>query len=319
MARIYNRKEGVINYESGVQKQLELSRNYHVQRYLLTLEVNTTTTAGAVFNSDNNLFKLIETLQLVANGSLNIKFIKGEKLVYNYILNNGNKPYTKIDTGVSKTATQIQSAYIDLVIPNEVRPQDTILFTKIFSSLYLNVVWADASVLGMGITINSAKLSVDSEQLIGYARKKDERINYFKEVQQVENITSDGTNKYIKLDPNQFYTGFLLVVKNGAALTDDILKNIRIKSGTTIFSDTSADTIKRINENAFKLPNLNFNKGLYYLDFTVRDKLSDMLNTVQNAGGFNTLELEVDLENTSASSVLDIYPEYVEITNTYEV
>ncbi|MDR2081437.1 MAG: hypothetical protein LBP54_06070 [Campylobacteraceae bacterium] len=228
MARVYNRKEAVVEYTTGIQKDVELSRNYHVQRYILSLEVNTTTTAGAVWK-DDNLFRLISSLNLVANGSLNIKMIAGEKLVYNYILNNGVKPFTQVNKGASlSNQVQKQTVFIDLVIPNEKRPQDTILFTKNFSSLYLKVKWASEAALGTGITVNSARLSIDSEQLIGYSRASNERINYFKETQQVETIPGAINNHYIKLDPNQFYTGFLLATKDAdGLLQDNLITNIR--------------------------------------------------------------------------------------------
>ncbi|MDR2081714.1 MAG: hypothetical protein LBP54_07525 [Campylobacteraceae bacterium] len=52
MARVYNRKEAVVEYTTGIQKDVELSRNYHVQRYILRLEVDVT---NGVIYYDNNL------------------------------------------------------------------------------------------------------------------------------------------------------------------------------------------------------------------------------------------------------------------------
>jgi hypothetical protein len=318
MARVYNRKEGSIPYVASTQQTLELSRNYHVQRYLLTLEVNVENgTNGGVYYNDN-LFNLISMLTLVANGSLNVKQIPGEKLYYNYLLDKGLKPYTVFNS-TAGTKTLKQSVFIDLCIPNELRPQDTILNTKVFDTLNLNVVWGDVNSIASGnVTINSARLYVSSEQLIGYQRQPGERINYYKEVARRENITSSNNNYLVKLDVNQFYAGFLLRAKNANLLSNDVIKNIRIKSGTTIFMDLGADEIQRLNENDIKIVNQDSNKGLYYLDFTPRGKLSDMLNTVQNANGFNTLELELDLVS-GTNTTIDIYSEFIEITNQTEV
>ena len=42
MARVYNRTEGVIDFKEGDYKVLPLSRNYHVLKYILRLELNVT-------------------------------------------------------------------------------------------------------------------------------------------------------------------------------------------------------------------------------------------------------------------------------------
>ncbi|MDR3178407.1 MAG: hypothetical protein LBT96_05435 [Campylobacteraceae bacterium] len=320
MARVYNRKEGTIPYVAGTMQTLELSRNYHVQRYILTIEAEITNGEAPIYY-DDNLFKLISSLNLVANGSVNLKQIPAEKLIYNYLLNNGVRPYTQITKTASGTYLQKQTAIIDLVIPNELRPMDTVLNTRVFNSLNLNANWTDsaAAILGSDITINSATLHVSSEQLIGYSRNKGEKINYFKEVARGENVTSNNSNYLIKLDPNQFYIGFLVTAQKQNVLTDSVIKNIRIKSGTTIFMDLNAETVKRINENDMKIINQGSNTGLYYLDFTPRGKLTDMLNTVQSAGGFNTLELELEIANADASTYISVYSEFIEITNQLEV
>jgi hypothetical protein len=227
MARVYNRKEGTLNYEAGVQKTLELSRNYHVMKYILKLEVNVTNAGSGVTYYDNNLFRLISSLNLVANGSLNIKQLPAEKLIYNSIYDNGRVIYTKIDPA-SGAKKQVQVAEINLIIPNEVRPLDTILNTKVFDTLNLNVVWADASAIGTGITITDANLSVSSHQIVGYKRNANENVKYFKEVASNYNVTADNNNYLIKLDPNQFYTGFLLTTKDAdGLLQDNLITNIR--------------------------------------------------------------------------------------------
>jgi hypothetical protein len=93
MARVYNKKEGKIEFTAGTSKPLELSRNYHVMKYILTLKMNVTTDADEVARVyDNNLFRLINILTLTANGGLHIKDITGEKLYYNYVFDNGFNP-----------------------------------------------------------------------------------------------------------------------------------------------------------------------------------------------------------------------------------
>jgi hypothetical protein len=319
MARVYNRTEGVIDFTAGSYKVLPLSRNYHVLKYILRLELNVTNASSGLTYYDDNLFKIIKRLELIADGGLNIKQIPAEKLYYNSILELGRNPKTSITKTVG-TFTQVQTVELNLIIPNQVRPTDTILWTKNYNTLNLEVSFGNADLLGTGITINSGKLTVDSQQLIGYSRAKEERINYYKEVAIIQNNLSDSTNYLVKLDVDRLYTGFLITAKNANVLTNDLIKNIRIKSGTVVFMEISAETIKRLNETDSKIIFIDndINKGIYYLDFTVRNKLSDMLNTVTNNNGFNTLELELDIQGSSNTSEIMIYPEYIEITNSYE-
>ncbi|MDR1976517.1 MAG: hypothetical protein LBQ18_05945 [Campylobacteraceae bacterium] len=318
MARVYNRKEGQIEYQTGTTKILPLSRNYHVLKYYLTITAEIANGASPVY-FDDNLFRLISKVSLVANGSLNLKIIPGEKLVYNSIFDIGRRGKTAINKTANGTYIQSQTAEINLIIPNELRPMDTVLFTRNFETYNLEVEFATAAALGTDITVNSATVDVSSQQLIGYSRSKGERINFFKETARKQKVVSDNNALSISLDVNQFYTGFLIAVKRDNVLTDAVLKNILVKSGTVVFMDTAAETIKRINEYDSKIMNFDENVGLYYLDFTPRGRLSDMLNTVQSAGGFNTLDLVLDVKNTNSDTEIAIYPEYVEITSTFEV
>jgi hypothetical protein len=317
MARVYNRKEGTIEYAEGVQKTLELSRNYHVLKYIATLKLEVTNGATPVYY-DDNLFRSISTLTLVANGSLNIKQIPAEKLLYNSLFDNGRILYTDITKTASGTFIQTQVVEINLIIPNEIRPLDTIFNTKIFNTLNLNVTWADSVAIGSGVTIVSGELHISSHQLVGYQRNANEPIKYYKEVASQFNVTANNNNYLIKLDPNQYYLGFLIAAKKNNVLDNTIIKNLRIKSGTTVFMDLNAETMQRLNEIDAKTITQGSTKGLYYLDFTPRNRLSDMLNTVQNAGGFNTLELELDVTNTNASTYISVFPEFVEMTGQFE-
>ncbi|MDR2790749.1 MAG: hypothetical protein LBB59_07225, partial [Campylobacteraceae bacterium] len=81
---------------------------YHIEKYVLKLEVEVTNAASGIVYYDDNLFRLISSLTLVANGSLNIKQIPGEKLVYNALYNYGRVLYTNIDKTASGTYKQTQ-------------------------------------------------------------------------------------------------------------------------------------------------------------------------------------------------------------------
>jgi hypothetical protein len=313
MARIYKRVEGDINFQASTMKTLELSRNYYVTKYILELTAEVTNGAAPVYFNDN-LFRLINNLTLVANGSVNIKQIPAEKLIYNSHYDVGRIIYSDITKTASGTFIQKQVAELYMVIPNQLRPEDTILNTSRFDTLNLNVNWADSNAIGTGVTVNSARLSVYSSQLIGYMRNKGEKTSYYKEVASKYNVIANNNNYLIKLDVNQMYNGFLITAMKDNLLTNNVIKNIRIKSGTVVFIDQPASVIQWENLSDAKIFSQSAITGMYYLDFTPRSRLSDMLNTVQAMGGFNTLELELDVQNTNANTFISVYPEFIEFT-----
>lgn len=318
MARIFQRVERSVNFQEGSLVSAELSRNYHVMQYILDLEV-TTDNASSCEIYNNNLFGCIERIDIVADGNQNIKQVNPAKFVVNNIINNGRRGKYTLDTGGNKTGvTQKATLTIDMIMSGEVRPMDTILNARRFTTLFLDVKWGTSAMLGRGITIKDAKLRISSVQLIGYQRNKGENISYYKEVMRTLSPKTDTTEFLIEMPVNKFYQGFLLSATNDGVLTDNIINNIRIKSGTTVFVDMKAETIQRFNELDFRIQKDENYTGLYYVDFTPRGRLSDVLNTMTAQGGFNTLEIILDISNVTESTQIDVFSDYVDITQDVE-
>jgi hypothetical protein len=317
--RIFNRPEGVVNFTAGSQASIELSRNYHVEKYLLELEVDITNDATNVSYKDNIFFRLINSLELVADGNQNIKQIPGQKLVINNVYNNGKTGYTSdINTTPSATYTAKQVATIDLSIPGMIRPADTILNARTFQTLFLYVNWGTAQNLGTGINITGARLKISSIQYIGYARNQGERIAYFKETAASYNLTANNNAFYINLPVGKYYQGLLLEVLKDGKRDDGVLNNVILKSGTVVITDLSGYTLKNLNDIDFKVNNISDLVGLYYIDFTPRGHMTDMLDTLSPTG-FNTLNLELNIGGiTNANGLLNLYYDYVEFTDLVE-
>jgi hypothetical protein len=317
-SRIYNRKENTVNYSANQTVTVDLSRNYHVQKYTLKLSANITNASNASYVTDN-LFALINKITLKANGNTNFKVIKGEKLVFNGIIDKGSIGDSKLVKTVSTTNDNYQFAEIYLNLPDSIRPWDTILNTRVFDTYQLEIEWTNGTNLGTGITVNNAKLEIVSNQLVGYSRAATEQIAYNKEILlKTLDVTENNINYQVTIPIQNFYRGILLVSKDGNVLSNAVINNVILKSGTVVMIDEKADFIQ--NENAF-LVNKDKdvdNKGLYYLDFTPRGFLSDMINTVVSQGGFNTLELILDVTKGTGNTIIDVYTEYVENTGQYE-
>lgn len=313
MARIFKRKEGVVNFEASTQQRLQLSRNYHVQNYLVKLEV-THTNATAAFR-DENLFSLINGIQLVGNGNENIKQIPGNKLFIDNIFSAGKSAKNSIVKTDGAGKVSYAYAFINLSMPGSSRPHDTILNTAVFQSLDLNIDWGSSSSLGTGITITSAKLTVYSNQLIGYAREAGETIKYYEETALSEEVTATTSEMTINLPVNKMYKAITVVATVDGIRSDAVVKGLKIKSGTTVIIEWDAEALAAYNDMNYRVENDEDLRGILIADFCERGRLSDMLNTISN---FNTLELVLNVEKQSGTNFVTVYSDVVKQTSITE-
>lgn len=302
MARLFKRKEGLVNYEASSQGRLELSRNNHVQSYMVKLTVNHDNGATVSFN-DALLWSLINSFELVANGNENIKQIPASKIYLDNILATGMNGLNSIVQTVS-TSGNVSYVYgmINLSIPNVVRPHDTILNTRNFSTLDLLVNWGSDATIGSGITVNSATCEVWSSALVGYTRNAGETIKYFKETSLVKEVTSSTTEMEITLPVEKLYQGISVVATNDNQRTNSVINNIIIKSGETVFANMNAQALRAENNMEFKPETTSGLDGIHIINFTQRGRLSDMLNTISARGGFNTLEVVLDVTKSGSGT-----------------
>ena len=313
MSRIFERKEGQVQFVASSQGRLQLSRNYHMQYLLLKLTV-THTNASAVFN-DEALFSLINHVEVVANGNQNIKQIPGNKLYLNNIIGTSMRGLNDIKTANGTDLVSTVYAIIPFSMFNTIRPYDTILNTAVFSTFDLLVNWGSSANVGTGITVTAANLEVSSSSLVNYKRNATETIKYFKETSLVEEITSTTTDYEIKLPVQKLYKGISIVSLVDKKRVDTVIKNVKIKSGTTVIVDLPADVIRAKNNFEFKPGVADELKGVYIIDFLIRGKLSDTLDTINN---FNTLEVVLDVEKQSGTNNIFVLSDTVEDTGILE-
>lgn len=314
MARIYERREGHAEFVASSQSRIELQRNYHLQYFLVKLQV-THDNDSAVFK-DEELYSLVNNIEIVANGNENLKQIPFNKLHLNNVIGTGQKGINKIvkEDGEGKVSTIW--AMIPFSLMNTIRPHDTILFTKPFSTFDFLINWGSDNSIGTGITVKNARIDVFSSSLINYARGKTEPIMYFKETSLVKEVTSTTNQLTINLPDKKEYKAISIISKVDGKRVDTVIKNIQVKSGTTVICDLDADAVRAKNNFEFKPENTDDLKGCYVMDFIVRGRLSDLLNTITE---FNTLELVLDVEKQEGLNNLIVLSDTVETTKTYEV
>jgi hypothetical protein len=301
MSRIFKRKEGTVSFSASSQERLELSRTAHVQYLMLKLKINHTNGTTPVLN-DAKLWALINSVEVVANGNENIKQIPASKLYLDNIIASGMNGLNEVNLTASSTVESYAYAMIPFSVPNSVRPHDTIINTRLFSTFDLLVNWGSSATLGSDITVNSASIEVSSGALVGYSRNAGETIKYFKETSLMKEVTSSTNEMTISLPVEKLYKAISVVATHDGLRTNDIINNIIVKSGETVFLNWDAETIRALNNLKFKPETTSGLDGIMVIEFDERGMLSDMLNTVTSQGGFNTLEVVLDVTKSATGT-----------------
>ncbi len=315
MARLFKRVENIAKYTASTQSRIELSRNYHMTHLICRLEVIHDNTASASF-FDNKLFKLINSIEIVANGNETLKQIQNTKLQLDNIIDSGMRGLHKIDESDGTDKKSFVYFKIDFSMPNALRPHDTILNTALFSTFDFLVNWGSDATVGTGITVKSATLEISSNSLVNYLRNKGETVKYYKETALVKEVTSSTHEMSITMPVKKLYRGISIIAFEDAGRSNKIIKKVTIKSGTTVFVDWSFDALQAENNFLLKPEDEGTLDGTVVIDFAQRGRLSDMLNTISS---FNTLEVVLDVEKQAGTNKIYIFSDTVEDTNIVEV
>lgn len=307
----YRLGEGIIDYKSGTRQNIALDRNYHNNGIMCTLTVEHNNTTGAVFN-DPQLLSLISSIEIVGNGSERFKTITPDKIWLNEIKNFGKQYTADIKTNIASNLTSKMTFFIPFTMLQMVRGEDTILDTSKFTSLNLFVNWGGNTSIGTNIAVTSANIQAFSMGVKGHTYAVNEPLKYYIENTNQEEVTSTTNNFTIKLPDGKFYKGFAISSKVAGMFDDGVISNIKLKSGSTVFIDWSADAIRALNQREMNIKTASILKGLYYLEVTARGKMSDMINT---ATKYKTLELEFVVAKGAGTTTIEVNTDEVEFTN----
>lgn len=314
MARRYLRKENVKQFVASTQSRIELSRNYHHEHLLCKLEVNHTN-ATAVFKSEG-IANLINSIQIVANGNKNIKHVDVKKLMYNQLFHMGAHNVSNTLNVANGTFTSTLFFTIDFSMRGMSRPADTIENSALYTTFDMLIDWAAAANLGTGITVNSAQLTVSSSQLVGYSRNAGERIAHNLELQLSKDVSASAAEFQIDLPTKMIYTGFTIAATVDGIRNSSVITGAKLKSGTTVFAEWDADTLRAENGDNSCIRTPADIVGLLYLDMTARGKLSDALDTRTQ---FNTLELILNVTKQAGVNTITVYSDIIDLEDIVEV
>lgn len=313
MGRTYLRKEGQKSFTASTQSRIELSRNYHANHIICKLKVNHTNTSAVLLSE--HFANLINSIQIVANGNKTIKHVSPKKLVYNALYSNNKAMVNTVETG---DGAQVSTIFftVDFSKRGMMRPADTIENTALYTTFDMLIDWASAGNVGTGVVIDSAVLSVHSNQLVGYRRNPGERIAHNVETQLTEEITSSTTEYQISLPTKKIYQGLLISAMVDGVRSNAVINSIKLKSGTTIFAEIDAEDLRAENIDRRKISTNSDVDGLLLLDLVSRGKNTDALDT---RGTFNTLELVLDVSKQSGTNVITVFSDVIDVEQTVEV
>lgn len=313
MARNFLRKENFATFTASTQSRIEISRNFHHRALLCKLEI-THTNATAVFKSDG-FANLIGAIQIIANGNKTIKNIDAKKLVYNAVYDKGRALPSTVITANATGAVSTIFFTIDFAKRGMVRPLDTVENSANYTTFDMLIDWANEASVGTGITVTSAKLSVASDQLVGYSRDVNEKIAHNIETQLTKEVTSTTSEFQIQLPVKMIYQRLLIASRVDGVRVNTVVNSVKLKSGTTVFAEWDAADLRAYNADKSGLATISDLDGLLLLDLVGRGRNSDAIDT---RGTFNTLELVLDVTKQSGTNTVSLYSDVIDIEDVIE-
>lgn len=313
MSQTLRRKIAEETLSVNTPKTINLPRNYSIRGICVKLAGSITisggTTSGTV--KDSNPLQFIRSIEVRREGKDTLMKISPDILHRINQIFYGTRPdISGLANGDAQANTAVRGSFI---IPFEVlkgiSPKDTFLKAGGLSSLDLIVDVGAASDLVQGgdrtIAVGTTAFTVIVETLEEIGLE-----NFiFGDMKQYlvaePEIAASSDNFQIKPIPvgNEYYA-FVLVAKADNILNNSIINRIKLKSGSEVFFDVDADSLKYDNKRQFGIE--TFPDGYYVLFLTPDGLLNSTLDTRQGTGR-NTLEFELKVTKQSGTNTISVY------------
>lgn len=318
------RKQTSVAYNANNSKAEQLGRGMIYREIMLRYQGQPTITAtnNTVANTlAGDEWAAVKKIELIANGTDVIKSISGNQLWWlNYFMY-GKAPRISALLGGGAANPSFDSVLIlPLWMPGVIKPFDTALDARRLSSLEIKITWGDYTSINASATGWTTNPSIDVFSLESFGVEADFAL--WRLFQISETITASNTQHEIDLPVGHLYRGFMINSQDAAADQSDIINNIKVKSGTTIFADLHAqDDIlqqwpmlrnglpRNWNSNAGAYDNLrrgdaNDIDGWYWLDLVTDGRLTEAPDTF----GYSEFKLELDVTVGAGTTVITIVP-----------
>jgi len=328
-------------------RSFEIPRNYALVALEFELVADLTRTATSADGGgpkDSAPAQLIQSLDLIANGSDTIKHMDFETLHRKNEQQFGVRPriYAEDWSGYADAADKVLkvAARLSFAMPRAIREPDTLLDTAAMSSLDLAVTWGagldtmNDTWPGTGtvpvVTVNDAKLHITAIEYIGVPAGT--TFGLWKESWKRKQVTAVDNAFQIKLPygAGMNYRSILIKTHSDGDQVDTILpynglavlNKMTLKSGTETYLYEIAQLLQVQNRlaNGLQVPErtgsaaaLNHRlqelvqEGYYYIDFCRDGRLSEMLDTSY----LSDLELVLEVANPGTNDFIDVYYDHL--------
>ena len=319
--QVRTRKHTTVRYSTNNKEVEDLSRGMIIRELYLKLAGAATITAGN--NTQANTQRgdewgVVKRIDIIANGTDNIRSISGTALRWLNMFQYGAYPRVSTALGDGATANPAFASVLILPfwMPRAVRPIDTALDTRELSDLTIEITW------GTFTDVNSAASAWTTEpSLTVYALESFGIKGPFSQSRIFaieETITATNSQFKTRLPVGPMYRGFLINTTDAGVDEGDILNNLKLISGTTVFQDLPSFVIKDV----FKIRNElnrsfsgaayddlgigddNSFEGWYFLDLVTDGFMSEAIDSL----GFSELELEADVTVGAGATKLTYWP-----------
>lgn len=307
-------KEGDCAFKQGSKEKIKLDTSFFVNGLMCKLNITHANGAKPSFN-EPKLLTAFESISIVANANEHLKTLTPHKIYANEIRNFGKLSHFDIDTTANQTVNSFVTFFIPFSMIKMIVGEDTILDTSSFSSLNLFVQWADNKALGSDITISSGDLHVYSMAIENHVYNKNEPIKYYVE-NSIDNkeVTSNNDTFQFELPNDKIYKSLILAATVDGKMSDTVIENIKVKSGSKIFLDWDADILRSKNIREMGIIDESLLKGHYLIDPTQRGRITDSYNIIKSAGGYNKLTVILKVKKGAGETYVSLSSDEFEST-----
>lgn len=326
--QVRTRKQTTVSYESNGKVSEKLSRGMvYRQLYLLLEGAPTLTDANnteAGINQGDE-WAVVKKIEIIANHTEVIHSIDGNALWWmNYFLF-GKAPRITAGLGDETTANVASASMLILPfwLPRSIRPMDYALDSRQLASLDIEVTWgthtdwhdnASAFTTSPTLKVFSVESFNADAQADVYRTWRTYKIQ--------RQISASSTEFQIDFAVGNAYRGFFMNFTDGGADDGEVLNNMKLISGSTVFADQEEEIIQQANPLFRGLPRifgantgdayLNLRRGAtnnsilgwYFYDHVTDGYNTESIDTI----GFSEFKMQLDVTVGAGTTYANIYP-----------
>lgn len=318
---VRRRKQRTVNFQANSKVSEPLSRGMVYREIFLRLQGQPTLTAlnnTAAKTQRGDEWGVIKEINLVANHTDVIRTIDGNALWWlNWFLYR-KAPKVEVTLGDGATANPSfdSTLILPLWFPQSFKPIDTALDSRQLSDLKVEILWGDFDDINSDATAWTVEPTIEVHSLEAF--NVTGPFSQWRIFPDEREIVASNPRFQILLPVGPMYRGFMMNFTDAGVDAGDILNNLKVKAGSTIYADLPREVLKQVHEERVALPrsfsgtayddlrigNDNSLDGWYFYDHVTDGRLSESIDTL----GFSEFELELDVTIGAGTTKVIVYP-----------